>query len=124
MIKRQANILLVLPPNFLRDIYQKRAEREGFDVELAQNLVDAERKAVSFRPNMLVVDASFIDDPKLFMERVRSLPSLVKSRIIVVASALSAGAVRALRASGISDIVLTMHHHPSDLFKYLKTHTL
>lgn len=117
----RAAILLVLPQARLRDIYEKRGEREGFTIESSPSLLDAERKAVSFRPAMVVIDADLIDDPAAFMQRVKSLPSLTKSRMIVVAPKLSAEKVRAFTASGIKDVVLTLHHHPTDLFKYLKS---
>lgn len=121
MTTRRSTILLVLPQARLRDIYEKRGEREGFTIESSPSLLDAERKAVSFRPAMMVIDAELIDDPHAFRQRVQSLPSLIKSRMIVVAPKLSAERVRAFTANGIKDVVLTLHHHPSDLFKYLKS---
>ncbi len=54
-------ILLVLSQARLREIYHRRAEREGFTIEVSPTLLDAERRAVSLRPGIFMVEAELID---------------------------------------------------------------
>ncbi len=115
-------MLLLLTDPVLCDIYQKRGEREGFEVEVAQSLLDAERKAVTMRPKFFMLEHEAINNPGEFMDRLRSLPSLAKTHVIAhAARSLTAERLAHLTQANILDIVLGLHHSPADIFKRLKS---
>lgn len=108
-------ILLVLPDARLRDIYALRFERDGWKVETSGNLVDAERRAVQLRPVILLLHYSLIENVKATFKHLRSLPTLLKTRLVVTDRHLNRPVVDELLKLGAAQVIMTAHLTPQAL---------
>ncbi len=116
---RKPAILFVLADAKLRDIYLARFEHDGWEVDEAASLLDAERKAVQLRPAILFIGQEFLDNLEANFTRFKSLPTLLKARIVVAGQAFSREAVSTMVRAGAHDIVMTAHVSPQELSKRL-----
>jgi DNA-binding response OmpR family regulator len=101
----------------MREIYVSRFERDGWEVDSASSLLDAERRAVQLRPSVLLVSYLVLEDVKATFKRLRSLPTLLKTSIVVTAKHLSRETVDLLLLAGAKDVILTAHITPQALVK-------
>lgn len=114
-------ILFLLPDARLRDIYGSRFERAGWEVDAATNLVDAERRAVQLRPVVFLVHHSLLENVKLALKRLHSLPTLRKTKIVVAEKHLSRMAVDELLSEGADQVVMTTHLTPQALVESMNS---
>lgn len=110
-------ILFLMPDARLRDIYLSRFERDGWEVDSATNLVDAERRAVKLRPTILFINYEVLDDVKTAFKRFKSLPTLLKAKIVIGARALTRTQVNETLGAGAIEVVITAHITPQALVK-------
>lgn len=110
-------ILMVLPDARLRDIYLSRFERDAWLAESANTLVDAERRAVQLRPTVLFVHGEFMTDIRQTFQHLRSLPTLLKTAIVVADTRLSPATVRELFTAGAHDVLSLLHLTPLGVVK-------
>lgn len=115
MTSDQPAILLLLPDARLRDIYASRFEREGWEVDSSATLLDAERRAVQLRPSILLIHYSLIENAKATFKRLRSLPTLLKTKIVIIDRHLPRVAIDELLKLGAEDVVMTAHLTPQGL---------
>lgn len=114
MSPSQPAILLLMADARLRDIYSSRFEKGGWAVETAATLLDAERRAVQLRPSVLVVDVSLLEDVKLGFKRFKSLPTLLKCQLVLLARSLPRSQIDEALAAGAKQVVLTAHLTPQE----------
>ena len=117
MIDTKLSILLLLSDPRLRDIYLSRFEREGWVAEEALHLKDAERRAVQLRPAVFLIDHKLIDDAKATLKHLNSLPTMVRTKIVVLARELSRQAMKELVAAGADDVIMSGHSTPQEVIK-------
>lgn len=110
-------ILLLIPDARLRDIYLTRFERDGWEADAATNLTDAERRAVQLRPAILFIHHSMLEDVKVNFKRLQSLPTLLKTRLVVADRHLPKTAVDEVLKAGAHEVVMTAHLTPQALVK-------
>lgn len=115
MSQNKPALLLLVPDVRLRDIYASRFERAGWEVEVAANLTDAERRAVQLRPDVLLVYHAMLEDIKVAFKHLRSLPTLLDTRIVIADMHLSNTTIEDLLKAGASEVVLTAHLTPQAL---------
>mgnify|MGYP001596344080 CR=1 FL=1 len=113
------SILLLLTDARLRDIYASRFERDGWEVDSSSNLVDAERRAVQMRPSVLLIHYSLFENLKATFKHLRSLPTLLKTRIVVIDRHLTRPVVDELLKLGAAGVMMTAHLTPQSLVKSL-----
>lgn len=117
MTNLKPTILLLLPDARLRDIYVSRFERDGWEVDASSNLVDAERRAVQMRPSVLLIHYSLLENLKASFKHLRSLPTLLKTRIVVIDRHLTRPIVDELLKVGAAGVLMTAHLTPQGLVK-------
>ena len=93
--------------------YARHFERRGWSVAVVTGLADAERKAVRVRPRVLVVDILSLDETKRDIKRLKALPTLLGSAIVVLARRATQADIGALIAAGADEVVLTPHTTPA-----------
>ncbi|HRH31820.1 MAG TPA: hypothetical protein PLK06_00655 [bacterium] len=120
-LQRKSAILLLLPDARLRDIYMSRFERDGWEVDVAVNLVDAERRAVQLRPLILLVHYSMLENVKAALKRLHGLPTLLQTKIVVADRHLSRAAVSELLKEGADQVIMTTHLTPQALVQSMNS---
>lgn len=119
--QRKLAILFLLPDARLRDIYMSRFERAGWEVDAATNLVDAERRAVQLRPVIFLVHYSMLENVKAALKRLRSLPTLQETKIVIAERHLTRAAVDELLTEGADQVIMTTHLTPQALVQSMNS---
>lgn len=109
------SVLFVTAASVLADIYIRRFERQGWDAYVVSELGEAERKAVRLRPTVLMIDADTVEGIVDELKRLKRLPTLMKTNIIVFAKHASHAFVHDALAAGAHDVILTPHMKPTEL---------
>ncbi len=117
MTRREPSVLLVCQDAVLRAAAVRRFEAEGWQTQEALHQEDAERRAVRFRPHIVLLDARVVDDVEETLRRWKTLPTLLKSRIIVLAEHPSAAQVHAILSAGAETIILIGHQSSQDIVR-------
>lgn len=84
-------------------------------------LVDAERKAVRMRPNVLVIDVASLAEAEADVKRLRRLPTLLKTTIVVLARRATREAIDELLDAGAHEVILTPHTTPSHVVEHIES---
>ncbi len=117
MTSQRPAILFLMSDARLRDVYVSRFERDGWTVDTASSLLDAERRAVQLRPAVFFIQHAFLEDAKLAFKRLRSLPTLLKTRIVVADKHLARQDIDTVLAAGAHEVIITAHCSPDALLK-------
>lgn len=116
------SVLIVTAAPVLADIYLRRFERQHWDAYMVTELGEAERKAVRLRPTVMLIDADTIDGIVDELRRLKRLPTLMKTVLIVFAKHASHALVHDLLAAGAHDVILTPHMKPTELVDRINQH--
>lgn len=85
--KKAAKIMVVEDETFLVKIYSVKLRREGFDVSIANDGVEAVKMAAGLRPDLILLDLIL---PKMngfeALERIRANPVNKKTPVIVLSN--------------------------------------
>lgn len=100
--------------------YARHFERRGWTVAVVTALIDAERKAVRMRPLVLVIDVLSLTEAEADIRRLRTLPTLLKTRIVVLARRATAQQVDKLLAAGAHELILTPHITPLSVVTHIE----
>ena len=100
--------------------YARHFERRGFTAAVVTALLDAERKAVRMRPDVLMIDVVSLSEAEADIKRLRTLPTLLKTRIVVLAKRASALQVQQLLTAGAHELVLTPHMTPPHVVSHIE----
>ncbi len=113
-------ILLAVHDLHLAEIFARQFEREGWTVEVIDKLPAAELRAVQFRPNIMIIDAQALPDVASELRRLRTLPTLLKTKIVLLADEAHHTNVHQALTAGAAEYVLTGHLTPSSLVTKMK----
>jgi cyclic di-GMP phosphodiesterase len=98
-MRRARRVLVIDDDRLLCELIRTTFELEGFDVDVAYDVIEAERVLVDSRPDAILLDIGLPGiDGVFYLERLRETPHT--SRIPVVAISGSEEAGRAARAAG------------------------
>lgn len=105
---------------YLAGAFARRFEREGWDVVLVERVKDAVDVAVQMRPQIFVFEAACTPDPALEVRRLRALPTMQKTRIVVLTERMPMSGVNAALDAGASDVLLVGHVVPVEAVARMK----
>lgn len=114
------SILLAACDFTLAGIYGRKFEREGWEVEVVESLAEAEHAAVRMRPSVLLFDASCTTDVAKEIRRLKALPTLMRSKIVVLTDFAHRAQIDAALAAGASDFLLVGHFVPIEAVEKMK----
>lgn len=117
MTSREPRALVLGSDALYRAVLVRRFEKEGWEVEESSHAEDAERRAVQFRPHVVVAQMQSVKEMTFLLRRWKSLPTLVQARVIVEALHLDPGDAEELLAAGAATIALRGHQSPSDIVR-------
>jgi DNA-binding response OmpR family regulator len=117
MISREPRVLIVGADAIHRGVLTRRFEKEGWEVEESQRAEDAERRAVQFRPHVVVLEMEQLKEALFLLRRWKTLPTLLGARVIVEALQLAPGEAEELLEAGAATVALRGHHAASDIVR-------
>lgn len=80
------SILIVACDQYLAGIYGRKFELDGWEVEVAETIEDGERRSIKLRPSIILLDAGCAVDISHEVSRMRGLPTILRSKIVIMAS--------------------------------------
>lgn len=105
---------------YLAGAFARRFEREGWDVTTVPSVADAEHVAVRLRPSVLMFATSCVLDPAAEVKRLRALPTLLHTHIVLLCARAHMPGVRAALHAGAADYLLVGHALPADVVERMK----
>jgi len=98
-MRRNRRVLVIDDDRLLCELIRTTFELEGFDVDTAYDVIEAERVLVEARPDAILLDIGLPGiDGIFYLERLRETPQTSKIPIVAISGSDEAG--RAARASG------------------------
>jgi DNA-binding response OmpR family regulator len=119
MVKKPT-ILLAIQDLHLAEIFARQFEHDGWETEVVDRLPDAELRAVQFRPNIIIIDVNDMADAAAEIRRLQTLPTLLKTKIVLLAHETHHLKIHEALKAGAADYVLTGHLTPSSLVSKMK----
>jgi len=119
-MSKRPSILIVACDPYLAGIYGRKFELEGWDVEIAEDLSEGEKKATRFQPLVILLDADCSADISQEFQRYRSWPTLQQTKIVILASAADRLEVQKALEAGASDYLLLGHFVPQEAISKMK----
>lgn len=113
-------ILIAACDAYLALVYGRQFEREGWSVTVVDSVAEAERRAVRIRPSVLLFEAACVVDAAAEVRRLKALPTLLKSHIVVLSDGAHMHAIRDVLAAGASDYLLAGHVLPIEAAAKMK----
>jgi len=114
------SILIIDCEPHLASIYAKRFDIDGWDVEMADSIDDAERKATKMKPDILLIDAQCAADLSEVIKRFRGLPTLLHQKMVVLAPDGERGKIQTALDAGADAYLILGHFVPQELVKKMK----
>lgn len=114
------SIVIVACDPYLAGIYGRKFERDGWGVEIAETLDEGEKKAVKQRPAVLLLDDGCVADVAAEIKRLKSLPTLQKTEIIVLAAQGDREEIERALKAGARDYLILGHFVPQEAVQKLR----
>ncbi len=119
----QKKILLVEDEEALANVYLTRLQAEGFDVKWVPNGEDALSAALSFGPDLIVLDAMM---PKVngfdVLDILRNTPQTTNVRIIMLTALSQPSDVERAKSMGVDDYLVKSQVVIADVVQKIKDH--
>lgn len=119
----QKKILLVEDEDALANVYLARLKAEGFDVQWVPNGEDALSAALSFSPDLILLDAMM---PKVngfdVLDILRNTPQTTNVRIIMLTALSQPSDIERARAMGVDDYLVKSQVVIADVVQKIKEH--
>lgn len=115
-------VLLVEDDPFIRDIYQVKFSQEGFEVQAADNGIEALKKMEQFVPNIILLDIimPYMDGMET-LKNIKSKDEWKKIPIIMLTNISEKEKIAKSEDYGINDYLIKSHFTPSEVVKKVKT---
>lgn len=120
MTSKSPSVLIVDTSSVQGAVYARHFERRGWNSAVVTQLLDAERKAVRMRPNVLVIDVLSLSEAAYDVKRLRTLPTLLKTIIVVLARRVTPDHVNELLDAGAHEVILTPHTTPAHVVEHIE----
>lgn len=117
MTSREPRVIILCEDAVYRSVLVRQFEKEGWEVEESSRAEDTERRAVQFRPHIVVAEMQNVKETVFLLRRWKTLPTLLQARVIVEASALLPGEAEELLEAGAATVALRGHQTPGDIVR-------
>lgn len=117
---RRPTVLIAACDYFLAGIYGRKLERDGWDVEVVEDVKAAEHRAVLLRPTVLMMESDCVADVAAEVRRLKALPTLLKTHIVILAHHATHDTVTRALNAGADDYLLVGHFVPMEAAAKLK----
>ena len=114
-------ILLVEDDPFLVDIYKTKFEKEGFEVDVAQEGKGGMRKIEEVKPDVLLLDLVLPNfDGFELLREIKSTPRLKDLKVIILSNLGQKEEVEKGIALGAVKYLIKAHYTPSEVVEEVK----
>ncbi len=117
MKSREPRVIILCTDARYRSVLVRQFEKEGWEAEESSRAEDAERRAVQFRPHVIVAQMQQKDEMLFLLRRWKTLPTLTQTRVIVEVSVLHPGEAEELLNAGAATVALRGHQTPQDIVR-------
>ena len=107
-------ILMIMCDPYLAGIYGRKFELAGWQTSVAEEVVDGERQAAKVPPAILLLDIDCVADPVDEVKRLRSLPTLIRTKIVLLAQDADRPLIESVLRAGADDMLLLGHFVPQE----------
>ncbi len=120
---QKKKILLVEDDTTLAEVYRSRLDLEGFEVQHVENGEDALTRVMSFKPDLVVLDAMM---PKIngfdVLDILRNTPETMNVRVILLTALSQTKDKERARELGADDYLVKSQVVISDVVERIKHH--
>lgn len=120
-MKKRPSILIIACDYYLAGIYGRKLERDGWVVEVAESILEGERKVPKIRPDVIVLDTGCCADVAGEVRRLRSLPTTSRVKIAILSSSSKPGEIRGALQAGADTYLLLGHFVPQETVQKLRS---
>jgi len=117
MNSREPRVIVLCADALYRRVLVRQFQKAGWEVEESSRAEDAERRAVQFRPHVVVAEMQSVQEMTFLLRRWKTLPTLLQARVIVEASTLLPGEAEELLDAGAATVALRGHQTPGDIVR-------
>ncbi|PIX62543.1 hypothetical protein CO057_04145 [Candidatus Uhrbacteria bacterium CG_4_9_14_0_2_um_filter_41_50] len=114
------SILIIACDPYLAGIYGRKFERDNWDVEIAETILDGERTAIKSRPSIILLDDECAADISGEIRRLKSLPTILKTKIVVLAKEGDQKKISESFSAGADDYLLLGHFVPQEAVQKMR----
>lgn len=108
------SILIVACDPYLAGIYGRKFELDRWDVDVAETLSEGEKKATRMRPSVIILDAQCAASIAKEVLRLKSLPTLLRTKIAILAPRGDREEIQEALAAGADAYLLLGHFVPQE----------
>lgn len=120
MTSARYSLLIAACDMTLAAIVTRKFEREGWEVTVVPSLAEAEHRAVQMRPSVLLLDTSCTLDAAREVRRLKVLPTLMRTKIVLLSDDAHHARIQAGLAAGAADYLLVGHFSPIEAVEKMK----
>lgn len=116
-------IMIVEDDSFVRDIYQTKLSREGFEVIESINGVEALKKLTAEKPDIILLDVvlPYMNGLEI-LRKIKQDEKLKDIPVILLTNLSQKEDVSAGMELGAADYLIKSHFTPSDVLEKIKTY--
>lgn len=117
---KNLSILITACDPFLAGIYARKFERDGWEVEVAEDLKEAERKSAKMKPAIILLDDGCTADMASEIRRFKSFPTIQRSKLVVLADFGDREKISAALQAGATDYLIYGHFVPQEAVQKMR----
>ncbi len=114
------SILIIACDPYLAGIYARKFEKDGWVTEVVENLEEGERKSSKMRPDIILLDNGCTVDVSAEVKRIKALPTILKSKIVILTKAGDREEIERVRKAGASDYLIFGHFVPQEAVQKMR----
>lgn len=119
-MSRGTSILLISSDAKLADIYGRKFENDGWDVEIAESIIEGDRKLLKIRPNVIFLDADCVVDLSLEIKRLKKMPTILKTKLVIYSPFGDSKQIMESTKAGADLFLIKGHFTAAEMFQKIK----
>lgn len=116
----EPHIFILVCDLHLAAIYRKRLEASGIEVILLEDVDELKQRSSKIRPQVIVLDKDVVEDVAETLKEIKSLPTLTKTKTLVLARSMARDEVVNIRKAGADAIELFGHFGPHEFVQKIR----